>query len=106
MPIGEGELSNGDVSGLANAEALIQKIKNKEEHFDFVEVMACPGGCVAGAGQPEATRAAKESRAGGLYRSDKASQIKRSQDNPVVEHLYDDILKNREKELLHVHYHH
>jgi len=106
VPFGEGQLRIAVVSGLANAEELIQKIKNKEEHFDLVEVMACPGGCVAGAGQPEATRIAKESRASGLYRSDKAAQIKRSQDNPVIEHLYDDILKNREKELLHVHYHH
>lgn len=40
------------VSGLGNAEKLIQLIESGEEHFDFVEVMACPTGCIGGAGQP------------------------------------------------------
>jgi len=106
VPVGDTELRVGVVSGLANAEALIQKIKNKEEHFDFVEVMACPGGCVSGAGQPFANSVNKNVRGKGLYRSDKASQIKRSQENPVIDQLYSDLLRNREKSLLHVHYNH
>ncbi len=94
----------GVVSGLGNADRLIRKIESGEEHFDFVEVMACAGGCVAGAGQPFARSTEKRMRAEGLYKNDKALQIKRSEDNPVVDSLYRDLLKNREHELLHVHY--
>ncbi len=94
----------GVVSGLGNADRLIRKIESGEEHFDFVEVMACAGGCVAGAGQPFARSTEKRMRAEGLYKNDKALQIKRSEDNPVVDTLYKDLLKNREHDLLHVHY--
>lgn len=94
----------GIVSGLGNADRLIRKIESGEEHFDFVEVMACAGGCVAGAGQPFARSTEKRMRAEGLYKNDKALQIKRSEDNPVVDALYKDLLKNREHDLLHVHY--
>jgi NADH-quinone oxidoreductase subunit G len=69
------------VSGLGNAEKLIEKIKSGEEHFDFVEVMACPGGCVSGAGQPFARRKEKRMRGDGLYKLDKSAQMKRSEEN-------------------------
>ena len=92
------------VSGLGNADRLLQKIESGEEHFDFVEVMACAGGCVAGAGQPFARSTEKRLRAEGLYKTDKALQIKRSEENPLVETLYNDLLKNREHALLHVKY--
>lgn len=91
------------VSGLNNASDLIEKIKNGE-HYDFVEVMACPGGCVSGAGQPFGTAAAKESRGSGLYSADKLSNIKRSEENPLMMSLYNGILKDRVHEMLHVHY--
>ncbi len=96
----------GVVSGLGNADRLIRKIESGEEQFDFVEVMACAGGCVAGAGQPFARSTEKRMRAEGLYKNDKALQIKRSEDNPVVDSLYKDLLKNREHDLLHVDYMH
>ncbi len=104
LPFGERQIRIGIVSGLGNADNLLQKIESGEEHFDFVEVMACPGGCVAGAGQPFARSTEKRMRAEGLYKNDKAMQIKRSEENPLVETLYNDLLKNREHELLHVHY--
>lgn len=94
----------GVVSGLGNADNLIKRIESGEEHFDFVEVMACPGGCVAGAGQPFARSTEKKQRAEGLYKNDKALQIKRSEDNPLVDSLYANLLKGREHELLHVTY--
>lgn len=94
----------GVVSGLGNAEALIEKIESGEEHFDFVEVMACPGGCVSGAGQPFSRKREKRMRAEGLYKNDKTAQIKRSDENPLMVNLYGDLLKNRTHELLHVHY--
>ena len=104
LTLGEKQVRIAIVSGLGNADNLLQKIESGEEHFDFVEVMACPGGCVAGAGQPFARSTEKRMRAEGLYKNDKALQIKRSEENPLVETLYNDLLKNREHELLHVTY--
>lgn len=106
LPSGERQIRIAVVSGLGNADHLLQKIESGEEHFDFVEVMACPGGCVAGAGQPFARSTEKRMRAEGLYKNDKAMQIKRSEENPLVESLYKDLLKNREHDLLHVDYLH
>ena len=96
----------GVVSGLGNADDLIEKIKSGEEHFDFVEVMACPYGCIAGAGQPFCHKVDKKERIDGMYRSDKAAPIKRSEENPVIYTLYNNggLLEGREHELLHVHY--
>lgn len=93
------------VSGLANAEVLVEKMKSGEEHFDFVEVMACPGGCIAGAGQPFSHNKEKKDRSKGIYKADKLSPIKRSEENPMMMALYSGLLKHRTKELLHVHYH-
>ena len=104
--IGEKEVRVAVVSGLANAEALIKLIESGEEHFDFVEVMACPTGCIGGAGQPEGFLADKEERAAGLYTADKSALVKRSDENPVIQQLYETgMLKDRAHELLHVHYH-
>jgi NADH-quinone oxidoreductase subunit G len=66
--------------------------------------MACPGGCVSGAGQPVATAAEKEERGRGLYSADKLCSIKRSEENPLMMNLYGGLLKGRVHELLHVHY--
>ncbi|MBR5267032.1 MAG: [Lachnospiraceae bacterium] len=85
--IGEKEVHVAVVSGLSNAEALIQLIESGEEHFDFVEVMACPTGCIGGAGQPEGFLSDKQARAAGLYTTDKSALVKRSDENPVVQQL-------------------
>lgn len=104
LPMGENVLKIGIVSGLGNAEKLIEKIESGEEHFDFVEVMACPGGCISGAGQPFSHQPEKLDRAKGIYKADKISQIKRSEENPLMMALYDGMLKHRTHELLHVEY--
>lgn len=93
------------VHGLKNAEELVKLIKNGEAHYDFVEVMACPGGCIAGGGQPvPVTSAVRQQRARGLYSVDKVTQIKRSEENPMVVALLEGILKDRH-DLLHIHKH-
>lgn len=92
------------VSGLKNASDLIEKIKSGEEHYDMVEVMACPGGCVCGGGQPFVAAEAKSKRSDGLYAADKLCSIKRSEQNPMTALLYDGVLKGKEHELLHVKY--
>ncbi|MCC8058375.1 [FeFe] hydrogenase, group A [Cloacibacillus sp.] len=101
---GDRELKIAVVSGLGNAHELIKRIK-EGEHYDFVEVMACPGGCVCGAGQPFILREGKVSRGKGLYSADKMSSIKRSEENPLMLSLYSGLLKGRVHDLLHVHYH-
>lgn len=92
------------VNGLANAEKVIASIQAGETQYDFVEVMACPGGCIGGAGQPLAGGRMRKKRSENLYKADKQTQFKRSNENPMMETLYQGVLKNRVKELLHVHY--
>lgn len=105
VPFGEDVLRIAVVSGLGNAEKLIGQIQSGEAMFDFVEVMACPYGCISGAGQPFVYQFGKEKRAAGLYKADNSSLIRRSEDNPVVQSLYQGgILENRAHELLHVSY--
>ena len=104
LPFGDGRLRIAVVNGLANAEKLIEKLESGEAEYDFVELMACPGGCIAGAGQPFARKQEKEDRAKGLYDADKLSQVKRSEENPVMMALYGGVLKNKIHELLHVDY--
>ncbi|HHV62926.1 MAG TPA: 2Fe-2S iron-sulfur cluster binding domain-containing protein [Firmicutes bacterium] len=77
------------VNGLGAARDLLDKIMRGEASYDLVEVMACPGGCVGGGGQPVPnTREAREKRGRGLYAADKLVQLRKSQDNPVVTSLY------------------
>lgn len=100
---GDRQLKIAVVSGLNNAEKVIESLK-AGEHYDMVEVMACPGGCVAGAGQPFAHLDAKEKRGEGLYKADKLCSIKRSEENPLMMTIYGDMLKGKVHELLHVDY--
>jgi NADH-quinone oxidoreductase subunit G len=101
---GDRELKIAVVSGLRNASNRIERITSGEKYFDFVEVMACPGGCISGAGQPAVTWAEKEERGRGLYSADRLCSIKRAEENPLMMNLYNGILKGRVHELLHVHY--
>lgn len=98
------ELKIAVVSGLSNAENLIQKMKSGEARYDFVEVMACPGGCINGAGQPVGDLHTKEKRSEGLYAADKMCSVKRSEENPVITSLYAGLLKGKAHKLLHVKY--
>ncbi len=91
------------VHGLKNADDLIKMIKSGERHYDFIEVMACPGGCVSGGGQPSPVDTSlRKERAKGLYKIDRTSFIKSSDKNPIVSRLFEDMLKDK-KHLIHVH---
>ena len=92
VTLGDATYHLGVVSGLGNAEKLLDRMARGEVSFDFVEVMACPNGCIGGGGQPFALQAGKAKRSEGLYAADKLSQIKRTQENPVLHTLYEDIL--------------
>jgi len=103
IPFGEGSLKIAVVNGLGNTAKLIERIK-AGEHYDFVEVMACPGGCIGGGGQPAGNYTAKFKRTEGIYSADKMCSIKRSEENPLMMSLYNGILKGKVHEMLHVHY--
>ena len=65
--------------------------------------MACPGGCVCGGGQPVSKRTNRGiDRSNGLYKLDRTSQIKSSEENPLISSLFEGMLKDRH-DLLHVH---
>ena len=96
------EIRAAVVNGLANADKLLQQIKNHEVEYDFVEVMACRRGCIMGGGQPvNAGPRTRKARMKGLYDTDVNTQIKKSNENPMILSLYDSLLKGKEHELLH-----
>lgn len=96
------ELRLAVVNGLKNADDLLKKIRDGEVHYDFVEVMACKRGCMAGGGQPVPIGPrTKKARFEGIYKIDSVAQIKRSNENPIIQNLYDGILKGKEHKLLH-----
>lgn len=101
-------------SGLKNARKILEEIKSGNADYQFVEIMACPGGCVMGGGQPiKSSKIRREVdvrklRADGLYSIDEKSQIRKSHENPVVRKLYEEYLEKpgsyRAHKLLHTHY--
>ena len=90
------------VNGLHCAEDLLEKMKAGEAHYDFVEVMACKRGCIAGGGQPVPIGPrTKKARLEGIYKIDSMAQIKLSNENPIITEVYAGILKGKEHKLLH-----
>ena len=92
-------------SGLANARKVLEAVKSGEKEYHFIEVMACPGGCVMGGGQPiggtKVLRA--ETRTKGLYAADGEMVIKKSNENPLMDIFYNGYFKGKDHELLHNH---
>ena len=101
-------------SGLKNAQTIMEEIKSGKADYQFVEIMACPGGCIMGGGQP--IRTSKEranidikgKRASALYSIDEKSTIRKSHENPVLQKIYKEYLGepggHRAHELLHTSY--
>ena len=104
ITVGERLIKIAVVSGLKNADELIKKIQSGEAQYDFVEAMACPGGCIGGAGQPFVKSKGKLKRAALLYEADRMNIIRRSEENPLMETLYKGLLKDKVHKLLHVEY--
>ena len=101
-------------SGLKNANKILEEIKSGKAEYDFVEIMACPGGCIMGGGQPIKSSKIrsevniKKLRADALYTIDEKSTIRKSHENPVVKKIYAEYLEEpgsyRAHKLLHTHY--
>ena len=103
ISIGERQVRVAAVSGLGNARQVLEKIKKHEEHFDVIEIMACPGGCVNGGGQPYAEEREEiiEKRMQGLYQIDRNSKVRKSHLNPAIQALYQEYLGEAGSQLAH-----
>lgn len=101
-------------SGTANAKKLLRAVQDGTEQVDFIEVMACPGGCVNGGGQPvqdatvRSTTDLKSLRAAVLYHDDDTSELRKSHENPACIKVYEEFLEEPGShiahEILHTHY--
>ena len=94
-------------SGLANAREVLESIKSGEKSYHFIEVMACPGGCVMGGGQPinGTKQVRRETRRQGLYNADRELVFKRPHENPLMDVFYNGPFKDKTHELLHTSHH-
>ncbi len=114
VTIGETEIKVAVASGLANAGELLRRVQSGEEKVDFIEIMACPGGCVNGGGQPQQPMSIRNFedlrtlRAKALYDEDKAKTLRLSHLNKDVQKLYDEFLEkpgsHKAHEILHTTY--
>ena len=105
VPYGGMDVKICVASGLANARAVLEAVKSGEKTYHFIEVMACPGGCVMGGGQPtDGTKVLRaETRTKGLYAADGDMAIKKSDENPLMDVFYNGPFKDKTHELLHNH---
>lgn len=93
--------------GLANARKLLNLVRSGEKQYDFIEVMACPGGCVTGGGQPIVNSQTRENidireeRAKAIYDEDKALPIRKSHKNPYITKIYEEFLETPNSHLSH-----
>ena len=94
-------------SGTANAKKLLDMVKNGEKQYDFIEIMACPGGCVTGGGQPIQPAYVRNftdvraARAAGLYADDKALPVRKSHENPDIKRIYEEFFGKPNSHLAH-----
>jgi iron-only hydrogenase group A len=103
------ELKVAVAHGLANAKKLMQAVNDGLVSYHFIEVMACPGGCLGGGGQPIPTNIEiRKKRAEAIYAEDESLPIRKSHENPEIQTIYQDFLgkplSHKSHELLHTHY--
>ncbi|MCR5302898.1 MAG: [FeFe] hydrogenase, group A [Lachnospiraceae bacterium] len=102
VTLGDRQLNIAVVHGLKNASDLLEAIKAKEADYDFVEVMACRRGCILGGGQPVPMGPhTRKARMDGIYQVDQLSSIRYTDENPLIDRIWEDIIKGHEHELLH-----
>ena len=94
-------------NGLGNAKKILEEIKNGKADYQFVEIMACPGGCIMGGGQPIHNSKTKHTvdiqklRTEALYTIDEKSKIRKSHENPVIKTLYKEFLQKPGSHIAH-----
>jgi iron only hydrogenase large subunit-like protein len=113
--VGQTEVRFAIAHGLGNAAKLLNEVRKDKNKYHFIEIMACPGGCIGGGGQPYAGLGSEpfdvsllKLRASALYDSDKIKMIRKSHENPDIKKLYDEFLgkplSEKSHKLLHTHY--
>ncbi|QGU94069.1 ferredoxin [Clostridium bovifaecis] len=113
LPNGK-SISTAVINGLGNAREVLEQVRRGEKHYDFIEVMACEGGCVTGGGQPIVSSKIREKinikaeRARAIYEEDRNLSIRKSHENPCINQLYKEFLGeangHKAHELLHTQY--
>lgn len=103
------ELKTVVAHGLTNAKRVMDSVRDGRASYHFIEIMACPGGCLGGGGQPIPTNAEiRAKRAMAIYAEDEGKPIRKSHENPEVTQIYEDFLMeplgHKSHELLHTHY--
>lgn len=108
LTIGDLTLNIGVANGLVNAKILLDKVINKEKEFHVIEIMACPGGCIGGGGQPYPTAGYNfldpkllAKRAEALYSIDSQKKYRTSRDLPAIKQIYDELLKEPGSDIAH-----
>lgn len=114
VPAGDLTVRAAVAHGLSNAKKLLDSIKNGEVQVDFIEIMACPNGCITGGGQPIVSNRDRMDkdiaaiRAKALYDEDRSLKLRKSHENPYITKLYEEFLGepcgHKSHELLHTHY--
>jgi ferredoxin hydrogenase len=110
VDLGKYKLNVSVVNGIGNTKTLIEAIQSNEQKIDFIEVMACPGGCIGGGGQPYVSTAEtakiRQLRLNALYQQDACQEVRLSCDNPEIKAIYEDFLgkphSKKSEELLHI----
>jgi iron only hydrogenase large subunit-like protein len=113
--IGDTIINVAVANGLNNAKTILEKVKKGEKKFHLIEIMACPGGCIGGGGQPypqEGRYVLDEEilklRASALYNIDEAKNVRKSHENPFIQDLYREYFQHpgseKAHQLLHTHY--
>jgi NADP-reducing hydrogenase subunit HndD len=115
VAIGDKNIHVGVANGLENSKVLLDKVLANRDAFQVIEVMACPGGCIGGGGQPYPPKGVNvldpgvlRKRAQALYSIDSGKQLRKSYDNPAIQEVYDRFLgtpgSDKAHQLLHTHY--
>ncbi|MBN2689686.1 MAG: iron hydrogenase small subunit [Gammaproteobacteria bacterium] len=115
LQVGDLSLNIGVTNGIVNAKKLLEKVVSGEKEFHVIEIMACPGGCIGGGGQPYPPKGYKildpellRKRAQALYTIDQGKKLRKSHENPSIQALYDEYLGEpggkKAHKLLHTHY--
>ena len=105
------EVNVAVASGLSNAKKLLEKVKTGEKQYHFIEIMACPGGCINGGGQPVQSAHVRNfvdlrsARASVLYNQDKGKEVRQSHENPLVKKLYDEYFEKPGSHKAHAAFH-
>ncbi|KOA19989.1 NADP-reducing hydrogenase subunit HndC [Clostridium homopropionicum DSM 5847] len=103
IKIKDKEIKAAIASGLGNARKLLNKIRNGEANYEIIEIMACPGGCIDGGGQPfiHGNYGILNKRMDAIYEEDKNKPIRKSHENPAIKKIYEEFLGEPNSPLAH-----